>query len=614
MTLDINLPITDRVGVIGSNSSTGSLVVDLVGDSRSRSLNGKMVVVAPEDMDGTQEFGMGMVTEITTTNQYHENPSLRGVIALKGGIGNLTARADIKTAKVEMQSAFRAQGQGVRPVGGSLTFAPSTGEGVYLANNALVQTLARQATDDLFYLGTMYRQHDILLPMSFHDFAGPRGASFGGFFGPSGSGKTFVATLFAASQMRHRDMAFLLIDPQGQFVTDSKMGRELPVDLRALAEAQGRDVRQLSVAHEVRMPKDAGLFTELLAEAKFFGSRRMVAATTNAKEAQGVVLEWLEEVAGDWDDEDSEVLFDQMLQYLIQRVEDGFVAIGDKPRERIANHLLSALNADTDAGEAARASMLRVWRSYHSLFTATSASGTARMPMKEIVQALCDPDTGIAGKRKGRPFFILTLADPRPREEDGEVSRAMKQTRTQMVVLQTLLSALESEGRHTYQDETKRPSNLMVIMDEAARFTSDSAKDPHQREMAGKIARFFRELRKYSIGFTLILQEPSALHDSIWKQLQNGFRAFAGGLVGNDLDKVREQINSTGSMRLYQQLAQPTADNGVYPWVFTGSVSPLNVTSEPTFMEVFTSPQQWASANKDWLPGIYNVSDIWAGR
>lgn len=614
MTLDTNFSDKDRVGVVGSNSSTGSLVVDLVGDSRSRSLNGKMVAVMPEDMDGTREVGLGMVTEITTTNPYHENTSLRGVIALQGSIANLTGRGDIKTAKVELQSAFRDDGGRVRPVGGSLTFAPSTGENVHLANNDLVQRLARQATNDLFYLGSIYRQRDILLPLSFHDFSGPRGASMAAFFGPSGGGKTHAATSFVACQTRHRDMAFLLIDPQGQFVTDSKMGRELPLDLRALAESQGREVQQLSVAHEVRLPQDATLFAELLDGASFFGASRMVGARSNAKEAREVVLSWLEETAGEWSEEDPQTLLDRMLQHLIERVEAGAVAVGDKVRERIAAHLLGALDATDDAGEATRKAMLRVWTPFLSLFTPTALDGTARKPMREIVKALCDQDTGFAGNRKGRPFYILTLADPSAGNgQESEVTRAMKQTRNQMVVLQTLFSALEEEGRRIYQSEGKEPTNLMVIMDEAARFTSDSSRDPQQREMASKIARFFRELRKFSIGFTLILQEPSALHDSIWKQLQNGFRAFAGGLVGNDLDKVREQIGSPGSLRLYQQLAQPTADNSVYPWVFCGSISPLNVTSEPSFMEAFTDPQVWAAANREWLPATYDVTDVWAG-
>ena len=602
----------DAVGVVGSNSTTRSLTVDLVGDSRNRSLNGKTVVIAPHEDDGSVQYALGTVTEITTSNRYHEDRDLRGVIALKGRIGNLTGRADVKTAEIEIQSAFRAREDGrARPIGGALSLAPSTGERVFLANRAVVQALAEQASSDLFYLGTMYRQPDILLPMSVHDFSGPRGASFCGFFGPSGSGKTRLATTYVGSMMRHRNMAFLLVDPQGQFVTNSKMGTELPFDLRALAEAQDRDVQQLFVSHDVRMPEDAELFTGLLADSSFFTSNRMIGANVNGKNAEEIVLAWLEDVETGWSDVDAEELLDRMLDYLIDRVLEGMVAAGEKPRERIATRLQEARDGTTEAGQATRQSLLRTWTPFHTLFAAQNPDGSVRRPMQDIVRSLCDPSTGLAGKRKGRPFYIISMADrPGANSANDAVSRALKRTSTQMIVLNTLFKALEDEGRRTYQDPSKDSANLMVVLDEAARFTSDSTRDPHQREMAERNARYFRELRKYAIGWCLILQEPSALHPSIWKQLQNGFRAFAGGLVGNDLDKVREQITSRGAQNLYQQLAQPSIDNPVYTWVFTGSISSLNASSEPTFMEAFTDPQRWADENR-WLPATYNVSDVW---
>lgn len=607
-----------RVGVVGSQSTNRTLVLDLVEGSRARSLNGKTVIVAPEEYDGGREFGVGTITGITTMNRHHEDRALRGVIAKSGRIDGLTGVADVKIAHVTLQSSFAADPDSdtIRPVGGALSFSPDTGEWVHVANNDLIQHIARQTTEDLFYLGTMYRQGDIDMPMSFYDFSGPRGAQSGGVFGPSGSGKSALATSFTACQLRHLNMAFLLIDPQGQFVTDSKMGTELPLDLRALAEAQGREVRQLSVAHEVRMPEDAALFTNLLEASGFFGANRMIGANQNAENAREIVETWLDKVTENWSDRDSEDLLDEMLEFLRERVEEGSVAVSEEPRKRLADRLTQAIEANTDNGVAIREALLSVWTPILSLFGATSLDGDERRPMKDIVRDLCDPDFGFAGRRKGRPFYILTLADNRPSKSD-ELGKAMRQEKTQMVVMSTLMAALEREGRRIYQNGSK-PSNLMVIMDEAARFTSSTGSQ-EQRQMADQIAKYMRELRKFAIGFVFILQEPSALHDSIWKQLQNGFRAFAGGLLGNDLAKVREQVTSQGAVELYQQLAKPSIDNPVYPWAFMGSITPLNVTNEPTFIDAYSgrsmkeAARKWEQANRKWLPGTFDVTDVWAG-
>ena len=611
---DIDLTQDARVGVVGSNSSTGSLTADLVGESRNRSLNGRLVLVSPKNYDGTTEYGVGTVTEITTTNTYHEDPALRGVIAQQGFIGNLTGRGDIKTAKIDMQSAFRHDGENLSAIGGSLSFAPSTGEPIFLANADSVRSLCERTTKDLFYIGSVYQQKDIPLPLSFHDFSDARGAEMSGFFGPSVSGKTYNATMFTAAQMRHLRQAFLLIEPQSQFTTNSKVKRELPLDLRALADAQGREVKQISVAQQIRLPEDPSLLCDLLAGASFFGANRLIGANNQASNAHDVVEAFLE-ATPKWSSMTSEDILNRILQHLIERVENDAVVVSKAPKERLQRNLQAALDQDEDGGRERYKALMRVFGPLHNIFSETTAQGTPRLKMNEIVKALCDPDIGSAGNRRARPFYILTLADQSADNEgrETEVSKAMRNSKTQMVILRTLFSALEAEARWLYQSEDLGTANLMVIMDEAARFTSDSHKDVEQRAMAADMARYFRELRKYAVGFTLILQEPSALHDSIWKQLQNGFRAFAGGMVGNDLDKVREQVGAGGAMSLYQQLARPSKDNPIYPWMLCGSISPLSVTSAPIFMEAFTKPEQWEQANKTWLPGMFNISDIWQG-
>lgn len=94
---------------------------------------------------------------------------------------------------------------------------------------------------------------------------------------------------------------------------------------------------------------------------------------------------------------------------------------------------------------------------------------------------------------------------------------------------------------------------------------------------------------------------------------RTGSALSLGGLLATTWNGC-ESRSVAGALRLCQQLAKPSKDNAVYPWMFCGSISPLSVTSSPLFMEAFTTPQDRAEANGGWLPGVFNVTDIWAGR
>ena len=618
---DLGVSDADFIGIVGSPTSTHTLHVDLVGDSGTRPINGQMVVVAPLDRDGVTEYGIGTVTGVEQRNRYHEDPALRGVIASRGGIPGLTGRADIKTATVAVQAVFRPEG----PVGGAMTFAPSTGDRVHLANAALLTELAQRATSDLFFLGHAYRQN-IVLPLSLPDYSGSRGASHGSFFGPSGSGKTRLAAFTLASQLRHLNMGVLLIDPQGQFSTTARVRSEVGVDIRRVAADQGRRVHALSIAREVRLPEDEDLFTGLLVDGRrnFFQASSLLGVTGSekAKDVQEMVTMWLANRHG-WSDGDVELLLDDMVEFVRDQATTGSIYSGidrgneedleipendDKPANRLYHNLNAVLSPGRYPhrdGAGRRASLLSALADVFPLFTEHGPGGASRVPVEGIVTDLCDSELGGAP----RPLYVLSLVDPEARGWT-----ALEGARAQSTILRVLLSRLEAEAQDRYLNRPNHPANVLVFLDEAARFASPKSNTTGGRDIAEDLARYMREIRKYAVGFYLVLQEPAALHDSIWKQLRNGFQVFAGGLVGSDLERVREQVGSPETMRLYGQLAQPSATNPVYPFMLCGNLSPLSATSAPMFMQAFTDPEQWVRVNRSyggWLPGHYHAEDVW---
>lgn len=599
----------EAIGIVGSDSSTSRLTVDVLDSARARSVNGKMVLIAPLDEDGQHEYALGTVSSIVTRNRFHEDPAIRGVAALRGGIGNLTARGDIKTATIDVQAAFRANTDTtLTPLGGSLSFAPDTGERVHLATAETVRSIAESVTDDLFYLGNLYRQPAIPLPLHIPDFSGSRGSSMGAFFGPSGSGKTATATLATASQMRHAAMSFLIVDPQNQFSTTSKVAKELPLDLRALAEAQGRTVRQLSIVTDVQMTKNPSMFIGLLDNTGFLSATSGFGGSVKVQEVRDILMDYLTEEDATWNERAADDLLAALCEHLITHAAS--VMSTDSARENFIERLRGALDAREKDGAPWR-TRLKNFTGFHAMFSPTRPDGSTKTSIDDMVRDLC-ASKGVASKGA---FYVLALNAPAGSDaERSDVSKAMRSTSNQMIVLRALFSAIEKESRRLYQRAEAEPANLLIVLDEAARYTSDSSRAaPEARQMADDMARYMREIRKYATGFWLILQEPSVMHDSIWKQLLNGFRAFAGGLVGNDLDKVREQIAGSDALSMYQRLAQPSATNPVYPWMLCGNISPINATNNPLFMEAFTA-QKWAAANRHWLPGMFNPSDVWAGH
>lgn len=615
-----------NLGVVGSDTSTHTLVVDLVGAARIQSINGRMVVVVPHDSTDEREYALGTVTEIVNHNRFHEDPALRGVVAMRGSIRGLSGRGDIKTAKVQVQSVFRRSGEQIRPVGSSMTFAAATGEPVYLATPDIIESLARESTPDLFFVGDLYRQPGVPLPLSVHDYSGARGAESAAFLGPSGCGKTTLATYFIGSMLRHLDMGFLLVDPQGQFSTDAKVERELPLDIRSLADAQGREVVQLSVARQVRLPEDPDLFVQMLGTTPFFRSNRHLAVKDRQTEVKEMCAAWLSEEA-EWSDRPHEDLLLDLVRYLMGIARTGGIYVGIKESDdedddlpvdlsvagnRTYHNLRSVLYPEEydpakHDGHARRKNLLQSFSAILALFSEGATGGGVRRKITDIVGSVTDV------AKRPRPLFVLALSDQE--SGHGDAARALESEEAQTIILRTLLSRLEDTARWRYQ-ETDSPANVMVVLEEAARFASVKERRRDQ-EFAEDLARYGRELRKYAVGITYILQEPSTLHPSIWKQLRNGFRAFAAGLVGNDLDLVREQVGSSGALRLYSQLAQPTKDNPMYPFMLCGSISPLSVSSAPLFMEVFSgadAASRWAEANKRWLPAGYQPDDVWHGH
>ena len=94
-----------EVGLVGSPSTTGKVTVDIVEDATGVPLHGQLVSLT-HDLNDQALIALGTVTEIKTSNRWHEDPNMRGVLKRHGSLPHLSGVGDVRTAEVLVQAAF----------------------------------------------------------------------------------------------------------------------------------------------------------------------------------------------------------------------------------------------------------------------------------------------------------------------------------------------------------------------------------------------------------------------------------------------------------------------------------------------------------------------------
>ncbi|MHA1381922.1 MAG: helicase HerA domain-containing protein, partial [Candidatus Helarchaeota archaeon] len=207
----------ERIGVIGSPSSTGGLTIDILGTAVDKRLIGNLSIFRYMQ-DGKQHYALGQITEITMKNVWSEDPTMRGLIRQKGRVDPITERQDIHTANMMVSSVFSLNSGEIEPsIFGTV---PCTGTQIKLLDENVLNSLLADYSDQLFYLGRAYGT-DIKLPMWFKHFTtgsmGSGEAYHIGIFGKTGSGKSILALMMMFGYAIHKNMSIFVLDPQGQF-------------------------------------------------------------------------------------------------------------------------------------------------------------------------------------------------------------------------------------------------------------------------------------------------------------------------------------------------------------------------------------------------------------
>lgn len=179
-----------KIATVGSPSSNHEITLGVTESAFTRPLVGSVVSVSNPMGEGT-ELALGTVTEVTTVNRWHEDPTFQGLARSTGEIVGMSGDdGDIRQARIRVQAAFVQDAPGCpwKASGPALRMSPATGTPVRMLDQPLVDALV-QAEHDIAYMGHLAGAADIPLPMSIPDFASSLGALHFGVYGRSGSGK-----------------------------------------------------------------------------------------------------------------------------------------------------------------------------------------------------------------------------------------------------------------------------------------------------------------------------------------------------------------------------------------------------------------------------------------
>jgi hypothetical protein len=568
---------SERLGVIGSPSSTAELSLDILGTAAMKKLVGELALFQfPQDE--RLHYALGQITGVALRNVWHEDPTMRSLIRQRGRVDAVSERQDTHLAQMTVSAVFSDAGNS-RYEPSILGTVPSTGTNITIVSDEILEEMLRPYQNEVFFLGHVYGSKP-RLPMWFKHFgSGTGGAGEAyhlGIFGKTGSGKSVLAKMMLCAYARHREMAILVIDPQGEFARDmrghgAKGGISLP--LRQVVSAQGRPEPQVHTVKSLILDR-WDLFEEILFESEFF-ARLTMPRGDNRREACGVLADQLQKDKVKLVDLADQKAFDKAVSILSQDTVQQQFYRSASARSRFAAALLQSNKVDLYAA---------VWKPVAELFREDRPNAVKVESM--LWRIFNDSAT--------RPILVIDLS-----RED--VTNILWNDHIQALVIKRLLDGLNFAAEQAYQEGSSL--NALVVIDEAHRLaprgsasglgTAGSVRDT--------LVDAARTTRKYGLGWLFISQTLSSIDPEIIQQLRIMFFGF-GLSMGQEYQSLREIAGSSSSaLDLYRLFRDPHSSfdekSRQYSFMTVGPVSPLSFAGTPLFFNAFNSVEEFLGAN-----------------
>ena len=565
----------ERIGVIGSPSSTSQLTLDILGTAVNKKLVGELSLFRFAQ-DGRLHYALGQITEIELRNVWMEDPTMRSLTRQKGRVDPVSEKQDTHLGKMTTSAVFGQGEEGFDP--SMLGTVPPTGTSIHIVNDQILESLLARYQREIFYLGHVYGSTP-KLPLWFKHFdSGPSGAGEAyhlGIFGKTGSGKSVLAKMILLGYARHPEMAIFVIDPQGEFARDARgllsLGGFL-LNMNSVLRSLGKEVRVVGIQELVLDRWE--LFAEILYESPFFeqltiprGENRRLAADTLVDRLRraNVTLSSLYDRRS----------FDSAWQSLGREEVQRIFYRSESSRQRFAQALAEA-NPDQFYRE--------YWLPIARLFQQDRPNVVS---VDRLLASTFDLTV------QNRPVTIIDLSGER-------VENLYWNETIKLMVIRRFLDGLASQAERHYQKN--RSLNTLVIIDEAHRLAPrERIEDEALNLVRSRFVDAVRTTRKYGLGWLFISQTLSSLHREIIQQVRIFFFGF-GLALGTEFEALRELIGGDRtSLGLYQTFRDPHSVFDLrlreYPFMTVGPVSPLSFAGTPLFLTAFNTPEEFLGSN-----------------
>ena len=579
---------SEKIGVIGSPSSSSDLTLDILGTAVEKQLVGNLSIFNFRQ-ENNEQYALGQITEITMSNPMTQDSTVKSIIRHKsdGRVDPLTERQDTHVAKMMLSSVFSVNSTQVEQ--SMLGTVPATGTLIKLLDNDMLNSLLADYQRELFYLGKIYGA-DVLMPMWFKHFGSEEGgineAYHMGIFGKTGSGKSFLAKMMITAYARHSSMSVFVFDPQGEFSQEFAENSTLGNILR---HEFNKDVRIISV-QDIVLNFNQALFKDILDSTRFFKElqiwsddhkSRTVDEINRVLNPQRAGQGRLDPIIPPWEWH-SEAAFNM--------VWDGFEQI----LKRVAGTPVARERMVSAWRNANRTSMQSIWTSVCNLFRYTWQD-RQRIRMEEV----------FTGMRNQGAFLVLNLAAE-------NIDDLFWDETTKLLVTEQIIHKIADQAESVFNQVNDggqhQSMNTLVVLDEAHRMapreksdTGNESLDNTLNGMKDFLVDAVRTTRKFGLGWLFVSQTLSSLDKRIIDQLRIFMLGF-GLAWGLERLALRDLIGGNDeALRLYQQFKDPQSTLGVnreYSFMTVGPISPLSFSGTPLFFKSLDYPDEFVEINK----------------
>jgi len=565
----------ERIGTVGSPSSTKELSLDILGVAVEKKLVGELAFFK-YIQDNMDHYALGQITDVQLKNTWLEDPTIRSLARQRGTVNPISGIQDTHLGIMTLSAVFANNKDGFEP--SILGTVPQTGTNIQLANDELIETLLNKYQKEIFYLGNVYGSKP-KLPMWFKHFdSGINGAGEAyhlGIFGKTGSGKSVLAKMILTAYSKYEQMAILIIDPQGEFSKDFRMKKnssDFVFPLKKIIEVQSKKHVVFSVKNLVLDRWE--LFEQILFESLFF-ERLSIPKGENRELACNILSDKLKKAKVKLKDLSKRESFDKAWKIL----KDDRVQVLFYRTEASRNRFNTVLNeADPDDF------YTNYWIPLCELFKED------RKDARTIEKAL---EWLLNQEQESRPILIIDLS----KEQVGDI---FWNDKVQALVIKRLLSGLTNISEHFYKGGQNL--NTLVIIDEAHRLAPrETPQDDVEKGVRAVLVDAARTTRKYGLGWLFISQTLSSLHREIISQLRINFFGF-GLSMGTEFMALKEIAGGDqNALKLYQTFRDPHSafdtKSRQYSFMTIGPVSPLSFAGTPLFFTAFNNVNSFLEAN-----------------